>query len=88
MADNTEKVKAQADKLGILQDLLLDDFITMAREHTLSATDRATLVRFLMANGWNLDPANMPQELKDMLTSRIDPTKDLEEEHPHLRIAR
>lgn len=81
-----EKTKQQVDKMTELQDLLLEDFIKQAREGTLSATDRATLVRFLMANGWNLDPATLPKDLKDMLTSRVDPTADLEEEHPDLRL--
>ena len=88
MADNSaEKTKEQADKLARLQDLVLDDFILMAEGHTLSATDRATLVRFLMANGWNLDPSTMPKNLRDMLTSGVDPLKDLDEEHPALRLA-
>lgn len=87
MANKPDTIKEQVEKLETLQTLLLDDFIKMAREGTLSATDRATLVRFLMANGWNLDPATLPQDLKDMLTSKVDPEAGLDEEHPMLKLA-
>lgn len=37
----------------------------------LSSTDAATLYRFFADNGWSLDPAKLPQKLKEKLTKRI-----------------
>lgn len=51
---------------------------TMLDAGDISATDMATLMRFLVANGWNLDPARIPKNLRDKLTSRLDP-KSLDE---------
>jgi hypothetical protein len=39
----------------------------------ITSTDMATLVRFLMSNGWTLDPTRLPQGLKDKLTSGMRP---------------
>lgn len=73
MADETkkEKTQAQIDKLEELQDLLLDDFITAFKNNTVTATDRATVIRLLQSNGWSLDPAQLPTDLKDKLTSKV-----------------
>lgn len=38
-----------------------------------TSTDMATLMRFLVANGWNLDPSRLPKGLQDTLTSHIKP---------------
>lgn len=40
---------------------------------TITSTDLATLVRFLMANGWTLDRARMPKGLRDKLTTGVSP---------------
>jgi hypothetical protein len=38
-----------------------------------TSTDFATLARVLAANGWTLDPKQLPQELRDKLTSKVSP---------------
>ena len=85
MADTTKK-QEQIRKAERLQDLLLDDFTKQAEEGTLSATDRATLVRFLQSNGWDLDPARIPQSLKDKLTRTVAPDAELEEKTGERRL--
>lgn len=37
----------------------------------ITSTDMATLARFLMANGWTLDPSRLPSGLKDKLTTTM-----------------
>lgn len=83
-----EKQKEQVAKATQLQDLVLDDFITMAQEGTLTSTDRATVVRMLMANGWSLDPSQLPKNLRDKLTSaiRFDDDVDDTEARPRMRV--
>lgn len=39
----------------------------------ITSTDMATLVRFLVANGWTLDPTKMPTRLRDKLTTSLKP---------------
>lgn len=34
---------------------------------TISSTDMATLSRWLMANGWSLDPSKMPQKIRSLV---------------------
>lgn len=84
-AAKLQKQKEQVEKATELQDLILDDFIAMAKAGTLTSTDRATIVRLLAANGWSLDPNQLPQHLKDKLTSSIDPC-ELDEDEPRLRV--
>lgn len=38
---------------------------------TITSTDMATLCRWLMANGWSLDPSKLPQPLRDKLIDAI-----------------
>lgn len=73
MADETKKAQtaAQIVKLEKLQDLILDDLIEAVENHTATATDRATIIRLLQSNGWSLDPAQLPTDLKDKLTSKV-----------------
>ena len=54
---------------------------------TLTATDVSTLVRLLSQNGWVLDPARVPQGLRDKLTSTLDPS-DLEDDGDVIPIIR
>lgn len=51
----------------------------MLDDGTATSTDMATLMRFLVANGWNIDPARLPQGLRDKLTTHLSP-EDLDEE--------
>lgn len=39
----------------------------------ITSTDMATLVRFLMANGWTLDPTRLPEKLRNKLTTGVSP---------------
>lgn len=83
MADEkAAKKQKQIKKAEELQDLILDDFIALAKNGGLSATDRATAIRFLQSNGWDLDPSRVPQSLKDILTRRVAPDEDLPETQP------
>jgi len=59
-----------------LQLKLLTRFETMIDEGTLTATDAATLVRLLSANGWTLDPAKVPKNLQNMLTTAVSFAED------------
>ena len=39
--------------------------------NSITSTDMATLCRWLMANGWSLDPSKLPQPLRDKLIDAI-----------------
>jgi hypothetical protein len=71
----------QSKTAAELGDLILQEFreLLTTRKDDLTSTDRATIVRFLMQNGWTVDPKNIPEELKGMLTSEVkfDDTDDL-----------
>lgn len=73
MANEAQKEKTQAQivKLESLQDAILDDLIRILEDKTATATDRATIIRLLQSNGWALDPAMIPSELRDKLTSKV-----------------
>lgn len=45
----------------------------------MSSTDMATLARFLMQNGWNVDPARMPKGIRDKLTTHFS-AEDLDDD--------
>jgi len=62
----------QLDIAGRLQLKLLERFEQLLDEGELSSTDAATLARLLMQNGWALDPALIPQGLKDKLTKKVE----------------
>lgn len=59
--------KEQADIAARLQDAWLRHMEKLLDEGTATSTDLATLARLLMSNGWSLDPAQLPQSLKDMI---------------------
>jgi len=73
MPDSTERQTKQLEITERLQDKLLEFFETKLQDGTLSDTGAATLTRLLMANGWSLDPARLPQTVRDKLTRSIDP---------------
>ena len=90
MADNEDKDYTPAQPLEIerpmtleeqvetskdLQTLLLLTYVRRLKAGTLSDTGLAALQRLLHANGWSLDPAQLPKELSDMLTSKVDPAE-------------
>lgn len=63
MADSKEQLEI-AKRLQIK---LLQRFETLLNEGELSATDAATLSRLLMQNGWSIDPAALPEGLRDKI---------------------
>jgi hypothetical protein len=62
------------EQVGIaarLQSKLLHHFEKLLTEGTATSTDLATIARMLIANGWSFDPARMPRQLKDLMTTRV-----------------
>ncbi len=43
----------------------------------MTSTDLATLARVLMHNGWTIDPAKLPQGLREKITAKVDFDDDL-----------
>lgn len=85
--DKLAKRKEQIVKAEQLQDLILDNFVKLFQEGGgATATDRATAIRFLQSNGWDLDPARVPQNLRDKLTKNVKPDADLEAETGERRL--
>lgn len=70
MADSREQQIQIAERLQLL---LLENFQTLLDSGEMTPTDRATLARLLMQNGWSLDPSRLPKGLQDLLTTQIDP---------------
>jgi hypothetical protein len=72
MDDNTikEQQVAIAERLQLKW---LKRMETLLDAGEITSTDMATLVRFLMANGWTLDPSRLPSKLKDKLTTSMSP---------------
>jgi Fe-S-cluster formation regulator IscX/YfhJ len=83
MADEVKKAKTkeQIAKLEQLQDLILDDMIDAVKNNRATATDRATIIRLLQSNGWDLDPSKLGDgDLKSKLTSKKRFDEDLSAE--------
>lgn len=87
MSDNQQEKIAQTEIATRLQRLLLEDFERAFKDCTITAADRATLARLLMQNGWSLDPKELPQSLRDKLTTHINPDSFDEEDGVVGRIA-
>lgn len=64
---------SQIDLARKLQFKMLKRWEKLLDDGTLSPTDAATLARLLSQNGWNLDPARIPQRLKDLIGDLPDP---------------
>lgn len=82
MATNAKQIEI-AERLQLLW---LERMEVMMNEGTITSTDMATLARVLLANGWVLDPAQLPQGLRGKLTEAI-PDPDAFEALP-LRLTR
>lgn len=78
MSDTKKDQISLAERLQVA---LLEDFEKLLNEGRISPTDRATLARLLMQNGWSIDPTRLPQGLADKLTGKYDP-KEIVEEDP------
>jgi len=79
--DVTEALDQQA-QISItvrLQTALLRSYEKRLQKGTLSDTGLAALTRLLQQNGWALDPKQVPQGLKDKMTTQIDP-KEFDED--------
>jgi hypothetical protein len=86
--DKKAKQQEQIGKVEQLQDLLLDDWIAAIKDKRATATDRATIARFLVQQGWSVDPSQIPQELRDVLTSRRRFDEDLSDDETGARALR
>lgn len=73
--DEKDTKQEQIDIAERLQIKWLKRMDKMFDDGTITSTDMATLVRFLTANGWNLDPSRIPKGLRDKLTTSVDPTE-------------
>lgn len=71
MASKTQQ--QQIEIMDRLQLKMLQRFETLLDNGEISSTDMATLVRLAEHNGWQLDPAKIPQGLKDKLTAGVSP---------------
>ena len=69
MADTTAKQRKIVERLQLLW---LERMETLLKDGELSATDAATLYRFMADNGWSLDPAKLPGQLREKLTGKIE----------------
>lgn len=79
-----DKVLDQAAQTSLaerLQTKWLEHMERLLDSGLITSTDMATLARVLLNNGWTLDPAKLPQRLKDALTSQVSP-EDLEDVLP------
>lgn len=59
-----------------LQLLLLEQFEELLEKGAtedggMTPTDRSTLARLLMQNGWSIDPAALPQGIRDKLSPDV-----------------
>jgi hypothetical protein len=81
-------MQEQIDVATRLQVKWLKRMETMIDEGTITSTDMATLARFLLANGWTLDPSRLPQGLRDKLTKHVkfDADEDGEDQIRHLKL--
>lgn len=75
-ADKQEQMKV-AERL---QDAILRRFEALLENGDDTQTDRATIVKLLSANGWTLDPSDVPSNLSDFITKRVDPRSFDEED--------
>lgn len=65
----------QIERAQRIQDKILQRFETLLDSGEINATELATCVRLMMANGWTFDPTRLPQKLQDKLTSLVDPSE-------------
>ena len=69
--------KEQVEITERLQTLWLKRMEALLEAGEITSTDMATLARFLMMNGWSVDPAKLPEKLRDKLTNKIRYDDDL-----------
>jgi len=71
MADTDDSKKLQVEIASRLQLAWLKRMEKMLEDGTITSTDMATLARVLLANGWVLDPAQLPQGLRGRITETL-----------------
>ena len=79
---DTQEVLDQKSQIALaarLQSATLRTFLRRLENGTISDTGLSTLVRLLASNGWALDPKEMPEGLREKLTSLVDP-KELDDD--------
>lgn len=64
-----------------LQRKVLEVLEAKLDDGTISGPEMSTLVKLLSQNGWAIDPAKVPEGLRQKLTSVIDPN-DLNDDDP------
>lgn len=73
--------KEQVATAERLQTLWLNRMEEMLKAKSITSSDLATLERFFRTNGWSVDPAKLPQELRNTITDGLDP-KAFDEDDP------
>jgi hypothetical protein len=66
-----DRIAQQQAIVERLQLKWLERMEALLDEGALTSTDAATLYRFMADNGWSLDPAKLPQSLRDKLTDSV-----------------
>lgn len=70
MPDNLLEQKEISERLQLKWLKRMEE---MLDDNSISATDMATLRKFLADNGWTVDPSRMPKGLQGILTQNVDP---------------
>lgn len=84
MASDTPVQDEQLALVQRLQLKWLKHMDTLFDSGEITSTDLATLARLLSQNGWSLDPARLPKNLKDKLTKHVDFDADEDGQALHL----
>lgn len=71
--------KEQIELAKRLQMYWLEEMENRFKAGEITSTDMATLARVLMRNGWTLDPSQLPEDLREKLS-----TTNLDFEDPPL----
>lgn len=66
--DDTKKQLAIAERLQLK---VLKRFEELLDNGEITSTDMATLCRLLMQNGWNIDPAALPEGIRDKISEDL-----------------
>lgn len=70
---NRKRQKDQHSLAEELQDLVLKHARDKLTDGSITAGEFSTVVKLLQDQGWTFDPSELPVNLKEKLTQRIDP---------------
>jgi hypothetical protein len=59
--------KDQVEIAKQIQEMLLENFLEILSDGTITSTDRATIVRWLTANGWSVDETDAADDLRELI---------------------